>query len=351
MDKFVCVPIVQANRLDLSLFQFDYDLTFGVFFLNADRTVYGRYGSRSSHDEAESDISLEGFREAMRGALMLHAAYPANKESLAGKQPKKIAQDTPDDFPSLRGKFGLSLDYSGKVAKSCLHCHQIRDAERLAFRNSGKAMSDKLLLPYPMPDTIGLSMDPKARATVASVAKGSIAESAGLRKGQVIVKLNGQPILSTADMQWVLHHSEDVDKLTVTVRGENGLKDHKLDLPAGWRRATSIDWRVSSWDLGRMATGGVRLESLTSAERREAGIAAGTLALRARHVGQYNAHAAAKRAGFRKGDIFIQVGDFKTDMSEAELFANILQQKPKGSKIPTVVLRDGKRVKLMLPTQ
>ena len=47
MDRFVCVRLVQANAMDLTLFQFDYDLTFAAFFLNADRTIYGRYGSRS----------------------------------------------------------------------------------------------------------------------------------------------------------------------------------------------------------------------------------------------------------------------------------------------------------------
>src|SRR3989442_14557967 len=60
MDKFVCVRVVQANALDLALFQFDYDLTFAAFFVNADRTIYGRYGSRSDRKDATKDISIEG---------------------------------------------------------------------------------------------------------------------------------------------------------------------------------------------------------------------------------------------------------------------------------------------------
>ena len=47
MDKFVCVRVVKANQMDLTLMQFDYDLTFAVMFMNADKTVYGRFGSRS----------------------------------------------------------------------------------------------------------------------------------------------------------------------------------------------------------------------------------------------------------------------------------------------------------------
>ena len=46
-QQFVCVRLVQMNGLDLSLFQFDYDQTLAALFLNADGTVYGRYGTRA----------------------------------------------------------------------------------------------------------------------------------------------------------------------------------------------------------------------------------------------------------------------------------------------------------------
>jgi hypothetical protein len=35
-QEFVTVRLVKCNGLDLSLFQFDYDLTFAVFFFNSD---------------------------------------------------------------------------------------------------------------------------------------------------------------------------------------------------------------------------------------------------------------------------------------------------------------------------
>jgi hypothetical protein len=44
MEQFVCVRMIQANGMDLSWFQFDYDQTFAVFFMNADKTIYGRFG-------------------------------------------------------------------------------------------------------------------------------------------------------------------------------------------------------------------------------------------------------------------------------------------------------------------
>jgi serine protease Do len=351
MDQFVCVRLVQANRLDLQLFQFDYDLTFAVFFLNADRTLYGRYGSRSSHDDAESDISLSSFGKAMQGALLLHGNYPANKKSLNGKQPKKIKQRTPDDFASLRGKFNLKLDYTGQVTKSCMHCHQIRDAERLEVRSEGQELTDQLLFPYPMPDTIGLKMDPLQRATVTAVAASSLASKASFQKGDVIQSLDGQAILSTADIQWVLHHSKDVDRWNATVLRGGKTKELRVELPQDWRRETDIGWRVSTWELRRMATGGLRLNSLDDSEKTKLGIPTTGLALHAQNVGQYGAHAMARRAGFRKGDVIVQVGDYDTSMSESEFLVRIMQHTKPGKKLPTIVLRDGKRLSLMLPTQ
>src|SRR5262245_39720128 len=47
LEKFVRVRVISANGLDLSLFQFDTDQSFAVFMLNADGTIYGRFGTRS----------------------------------------------------------------------------------------------------------------------------------------------------------------------------------------------------------------------------------------------------------------------------------------------------------------
>ena len=82
--------------MDLSLFQFDYDLTFSVFFMNADKTLYGRYGSRSSVEEATKDISLSGLRNTMEAALNLHKGYPSNRALLTGKTGPKAKYAVPE---------------------------------------------------------------------------------------------------------------------------------------------------------------------------------------------------------------------------------------------------------------
>src|SRR5262249_31385421 len=109
LDEFVCVRIVQANGLDLSLFQYDYDLSFAAFILNADRTIYGRFGTRSHRTESERDVSVEGFGKALAAALELHRQYPANRAALAAKRGPDAAIHAPEEFPSLKGRYGPRL--------------------------------------------------------------------------------------------------------------------------------------------------------------------------------------------------------------------------------------------------
>ena len=60
LEKFVCVRIVSTNGLDLSLFQYDYDQSFATFFLNADGSIYGRFGTRSHRTSWADDVSING---------------------------------------------------------------------------------------------------------------------------------------------------------------------------------------------------------------------------------------------------------------------------------------------------
>src|SRR5262245_40965952 len=75
LAQFVCVRIVHANGMDLSLFQFDYDQSWAAFFLNPDLTIYGRYGTRSHQTESDYDVSLEGFADSMSAALVWHLRF------------------------------------------------------------------------------------------------------------------------------------------------------------------------------------------------------------------------------------------------------------------------------------
>jgi hypothetical protein len=351
MDRFVCVRLVQANAMDLTLFQFDYDLTFAAFFLNADRTLYGRYGSRSDRKDATRDMSLEGFRRAMEAALELHKQYPANKELLAGKQPRPPRFKSPEEYPSLRGKYQPNLDYDGKVVQSCMHCHQVRDAERRFFRDDRKPIPDEVFYPWPMPQTIGLALDPKEKSKVKEVVAGSAAEKAGFKSGDEIVTLEGQPILSTADVQWVLHNAAQPGSVKADIRRGRRKLSLTVALDKDWRRHTDITWRVTTWDLRRMGTGGLVLEDATGDERRAVKVPDTELALRVKHVGEYGEHAVAKRAGFKAEDLIVSVDGQTRRLTESELLGYLIQNKLPGERVPVTVLRAGERVNLELPLQ
>ena len=346
LAKFVCVRLVQANNLDLTRFQFDYDLTFAAFFLNADGKIYGRYGTRTHRDAAE-DVSVAGFRESLAAALALHQHYPNNKASLAGKQARPTNKKRPEEFSQL-ANFQPKLDYEGQVVKSCMHCHQIRDAERHEFRAAGKSIPDDVLFPYPMPDTIGLSFDPQQRAAVRSVTPKWVAAAAGFQKGDELLTLAGQPIVSIADMQWVLQHTADSAESPATVRrGELELK-LTMKLSAGWRRTSDIAWRTTTWELRRMGFGGMWLVEATPAERQAAGVPDDGLALRVKHVGQYGNHAVAKNAGFLVDDLIVAFDGLANRRTESELLAHAVQRKRPGDVITVKMRHRGEIIERVL---
>lgn len=349
LDKFVCVRIIQANTIDLDHFRYDFDQSFAVILANADLTVYGRYGTRSDRRE-EEDISLPGLRKAMEGALRLHANFDNVRDALKGKQVTPSPYKTPLDYPSVAGRFSPSLDYENQLARSCMHCHQVREAERQVYRASGQPFPDEVLYPYPDPETLGLKFDSRATALVESVAPGSSAEQNGVKVGDVVDTLQGQPILSIADVQWVLHNAPTSGTLNAKILRDGKPMDLTLTLREGWRRG-NISWRVTSWDLRRIGLGGMRLDDLTDAERAEAKLEGDRMALRVRHVGQFGDHAVAKNAGILKDDLIVGVDELKRHMSESDILAYTLREKRKGESVKVHLLRAGKPLTISYLTQ
>jgi serine protease Do len=351
LEQFVCVRVVHANGMDLSLFQFDYDQSWAAFFLNADRTIYGRYGTRSHRTESHNDMSLLGFAKTLQAALDLHKQYPKNKVALAAKTGKPVTPAVPEQYEHLKNKgFGATLDYQGKVVQSCIHCHQVGEAKRLVFRTAGKTIPEDVLYPYPHPKILGLEVDPGEKSTLKAVTAGSPAEKAGFKAGDEIAMLEGQPILSTADLQWVLQNTGANATLKVEVRRAGKVVPLNLALVEGWRRS-DISWRATTWELRRMAAGGLVVESVSPETRRSTGLPAEGMALQVKHVGQYGAHAAGKQAGFQKDDVLVSVAGRSENMTEWELLGFLLTEKRPGDKVPVTVQRGAQKVQLMLPMQ
>jgi hypothetical protein len=353
LEKFVRVRIVSTNGLDLSLFQYDYDQSFAAFLLNADGTIYGRFGTRSHRTSWSDDVSIEGLAKALQGALDLHAGYPKNKADLAGKTGPAPDFASPEKYPTLKDRYTAKLNYEGQVVPSCIHCHMIGEAQRQVYRNKGQAIPEQLLFSYPHPKATGLILDPKERAKVLRAEKKSLAAGAGFEAGDVILRLGGQPLLSIADVQWVLHQAPaDGTALKAEVKRGERTVALTLTLPKGWRRAEDISWRASTWGLRRMAAGGMLLEEMSAEDRKKAGLSETAMALRVKYAGQGNGpHGAAARAGVRQGDVVVSF-DGQTDMRrETDLLAYALLNRKVGDEVKVTLLRDAKKMEVKLPMQ
>ena len=350
LDQFVCVRVINANSLDLARFQFDYDLSFSTMFFNGDGTIYGRYGSWSHQKDAQ-DTTTAGYRRAMEAVLALHRTYPEGKAALAGKTGSPMPFKTAVEIPLLAGKYQRDLDWEGKVVQSCVHCHQIGDAIRATYRDQKKAIPDQWIYPMPPPDTLGLVLAPDQIAKVTSVTPGSAAEKAGIQAGDELSSFAGQPLISIADIAWVLHGAPESGAVDAVVKRAGAEKKVSIPLEPHWRSKADMSRRVATWPMRGMAFGGMVLVDLTDEERQQRGLGKDSLALFAKGVGQHGKHAAAKNAGFQKEDVLVEFAGLSKRMTEGEILGHLLQAHMPGERVKVTVLRGTERKELTLPMQ
>ena len=345
------VRIVQGNGIDLSLFQFDYDLTFAVFFINADKTIYGRFGTRADFEDAAKDISIESFKGALKAALELHKAYPENKAALAAKTGPEPIKKTPEAFPALL-RYSSNLNLDGRIGDQCIHCHQIGEAQREIHWYDRKPVPDAILYPFPMPDVLGLHFSPKHRAKISKIASDSSAEKDGFRRADEILMLDGQPIISIADVQWVLHRAPENTTLPATVDRHGKEINLTLTLKPGWRKGSDISWRTTTGELRLVALGGMVLQDLSDAERQRNGIGKTEMALNVENVSRRsrrsNSETNAQKAGIRRGDIIVAYGDRTDRLTESGIIGYVLQDEPQAKALPIKLLRNGEQIAVEL---
>lgn len=350
LDQFVCVRVINANALDLKRFQFDYDLSFSTLIFNGDGTLYGRYGSWTHQVDPDARETV-GYRRALEAALELHQGYPKNRDALAAKQGGPVPYATPVEFPALAARYGRELNWGGNVVQSCVHCHQVGEAFRAEARERGEPVAMEHIYPMPAPATIGLTLASDSIARVTVVSPGSIAAAAGVNEGDEFVSLGGQPLISIADFAWVLHRSPDHGELPAMVKRAGKLMRLTLTLAPGWRSQSDISRRVGTWSMRAMALGGMSLVDLDDSERKARRLATTGMALKARGVGQYGKHAAAKKAGFQKDDVIVAIDGITMRKTEGELIGQLLQTRKMGEEVRVTVLRGTEQLEIKLPMQ
>jgi serine protease Do len=337
--KFVCVRIIQANRLDLDLFQYDYDMSWAAMFLNSDGTIYGRYGSRDvSGPQSDALLSVTAFRRAAERALALHAGYPANKSQLALKTGPKASYALATQIPGLTER-----PTEAATRQQCIHCHMVKEFALRAKWQAGKLTAADLFV-FPQPTNIGLTTDLDDGLLVTAVTAGSPAAAAGLIPGDELVSLGGQPLISLADIQWALNAAPTEGKLPVTIHRDGKLLDKTVALHAGWRKS-DIAWRASSWYGLRQ---GLKTEPLEADQKVAHGLAPNSLALVVKNL--YGKSATAlPAAGVKKDDIIVAIDGQTTAMTESEFLVHLRLNHGPNDAVKLTILRDGQRHDLSVP--
>lgn len=350
LDRFICVRVINANALDLKRFQFDYDLSFSTMFFHSDGTLYGRFGSWQ-HQLDELEVSTAGFQAALERVLELHRDYANVRDALAPKQGGPTPFSVPIEIPGLAGKYQRELQWEGNVVQSCVHCHQIGDAYRTWYRQRAEVIPSDLIYPMPEPKTIGLNIDHRTAGKVRRVEASSIAEKSGFKPGDVIRAIDGAPMVSVADVAWALHRAPEAGTMRWTVLRDGLEKTLEVALPSDWRFDSDISARVGTWAMRAMALGGMVLRPLGEEQRAALAQEPHAIGLLVHNLGYYGEHAAAKNAGFQKGDVIVALEGFEGPITESRLIGELLRRYPNKTRLDAVVLRDGQRISLKWPIQ
>lgn len=339
--KFVRVRIIQMGGVDLSVFQFDPFLSWSVFLMNGDKTIYGRFGTasprtRRNAKDSNPNHTTAGLKAALRKALEVHAAWQKDPSSmakaLAGKSGPKPRWRTIESMPAAK-KYGRLGRIKGTDERGCAHCHEVQRARIDSCLLTGERIPDDMLWVYPHPEALGLTLSRDHCARVTRVEPGSVAHKAGLEAGDDILSMQGQPLLSVADVSWVLQtFPDDGGKLAVSIRRDGKEQQKTMTLPKLWRQEGDFGWRY------RVAGYAMWLWSGVSLEDHEKGVRVANLSPR-----WFKKPNRSARKVLRKGDIIVAV-DGKRGWTRSKYIAYLMREKKLGSVVRLRVLRGGEEI-------
>ncbi|NNJ27522.1 Trx7/PDZ domain-containing (seleno)protein [Alienimonas chondri] len=336
LDQFTVVRMVKMNGVNRHVFAFDRDVPHAAVFLNADGTVYGRYGTRISKDRKELvRHKLSSFQQSLKRVLELHEDAPRNEAELAGKRPAPAGPALAEELPAFEP---FPAKHNPPLVSNCIHCHTVGEAElRQTILDGDLALRD--LWPFPRAENLGMTIAVDHGLKLESVAPRSAAAAAGLKPGDLLLELNGQPLVSEADVQWVLHHAPDEASLPMEVRRDGETVRTTIRLAGDWRKSDG-NWRASL----RPARPNMRL--VPDPQKRRKGIAPDETGLTVNWpTGK------AAEAGLKNKDLLVAV-DGRTDLLlEADFLKYIHFDRPDADSVQLTVLRRGRRMTVTLPVR
>ena len=201
------------------------------------------------------------------------------------------------------------LKTNGKVTRSYLGV-MLQDIDR--------NLADAYKLPKPEGSLIN-QVSPK-----------SPAEKAGLKPGDVILKLDGNSISRTSDLIYRLNRIAPNQTIQLEV-----LRDDKIRTIAA-TLSTAPDDTPAAEDKNNPANGlGMGIRDLTEAEKASLNIRGGTIIRDVKRGGL------ASLSNLVAGDVIVQVNS--TPVANSQAFANAIAALPKNSVARIVIVRQGQR--------
>ena len=134
--------------VDLSVYRFDYDLTFAALLMHPDGTIYHTLGGRDASNPM-SQLSMPSFVRVLRETLEDHRAY-----SKSPKPPTLAKRVTAEDWKRKAKNRGTP---------DCFHCHMVYDWQREAAKLKRKWKKADAFR-WPDPARIGLELEPLSDA-------------------------------------------------------------------------------------------------------------------------------------------------------------------------------------------
>ena len=266
--------------VDLSIFEFDYDMQWQAMMLAPNGEVLGRFGGRDADTPAKYH-TLAGLRHSLAAALLRHKKQ-GDWPQVAKKKP-----DRPEDYPAAEKRSD----------NTCIHCHHVYEFRRDLLQREKRWSLDDVWV-YPQPENLGLSLNVNEGNRVTSVTPNSSAANLGLRAKDVLIRINDTPIASVADVQYALHKAPKSGAITLEWWAKNGKKKGSMPLADGWRK-TDVSWR---WSLKSLAPNpSIVGDDLDLEGRKNLGLNANQLAFR--HMNFLSP--TARNAGLQTGDVIL----------------------------------------------
>jgi len=182
-------------------------------------------------------------------------------------------------------------------------------------------------LTQPLAESFGMKRPDGA--LVASVAPNSAAAAAGLKSGDVITEVNGDPVVRSGELSSLIGQAMPGEKVKLKVWRDHAWRD--VDAKLASADADKLEVADASGEL-RPGQLGLGLRALTREERKEAGVEQGMVV--------DNVAGPAARAGIEVGDVLLAING--KPVQSLDQVKSVLAGKPKS--VALLVQRDGDKI-------